>query len=283
MTATRIAVWSQSDAHASTSDRILLDVSHAPGLQRNQSLLRAIDLLRALGERPEGTTVSELARAAGLAVPTARRLVATLADAGLAEQLPTDGRWVLGRELVRLGRAADPFLAVVGRARPIIERLADEGGEAAVLAAARLPHAVDVILQVDAPRMVGVASWMGRSFGLHASAGARLAFASLSDDEVREILGPGPFHRYTAHTITDPDEFLADLVEVRRSGVAISVDELEDGLTSIAVPVGPLGAGHTFQVGMLGPTSRLGAERRAALLPLIRACAREVAAVVQAA
>ena len=75
-------------------------MSHAPGLQRNQSLLRAVDLLRALGERPEGTTVSELARAAGLAIPTARRLVATLADAGLAEQLPTDGRWVLGRELV---------------------------------------------------------------------------------------------------------------------------------------------------------------------------------------
>jgi DNA-binding IclR family transcriptional regulator len=255
-------------------------VSHAPGLQRNQSLLRAIDLLRALGDRPEGTTVSELARTAGLAVPTARRLVATLADAGLAEQLPEDGRWVLGRELVRLGRAADPFVAVVGRARPIIERLADEGGEAAVLAAARLPHAVDVILQVDAPRMVGVTNWMGRSFGLHASAGARLAFASISDDEVREILGPGPFHRYTASTITDPDAFLEDVREVRRTGVSCSVDELEDGLTSIAAPVGALDRANTFQVGILGPTSRLGAERRAALVPRILACARAVERVL---
>ena len=251
-------------------------MSHAPGLQRNQSLLRAVDLLRALGERPEGTTVSELARTAGLAVPTARRLVATLADAGLAEQLPTDGRWVLGRELVRLGRAADPFVGVVGRVRPIIERLADEAGEAAVLATSRLPHAIDIIFHADAPRMIGVASWMGRSFGLHASAGARLAFAGVTDDEIRAILGPGPFHRYTASTITDPEAFLEDVREVRRTGVALGIDDLEDGLTSIALPVGELDRANTFQIGILGPSSRLGPARREALIPLIRACAGDV-------
>jgi IclR family acetate operon transcriptional repressor len=255
-------------------------VSHAPGLQRNQSLQRAIDLLRALGERPEGTSVSELARSTGLAVPTARRLVATLADAGLAEQLPADGRWVLGRELVRLGRAADPFVAVVGRARPVIERLADEAGEAAVLASARLPHAVDVLLQVDAPRMVGVTSWMGRSFGLHASAGGRLAFAAISDDEVRAILGPGPFHRYTASTITDPEAFLDDVREVRRTGVAFGVDDLEDGLTSIALPVGELDPANTFQIGILGPSSRLDRTQRSRAIPLIKRFALEVACAI---
>jgi DNA-binding IclR family transcriptional regulator len=234
-------------------------VSHAPGIQRNQSLLRAVELLRALGDRPEGTTVSELARAAGL-----------------AEQLAGDGRWVLGRELVRLGRAADPFVGVVGRARPIIERLADEAGEAAVLACARLPHAVDILFPVDAPRMVGVASWMGRSFGLHASAGARLAFAAIPDDEVRTILGPGPFHRYTASTITDPEAFLDEVREVRRAGVAFGIDDLEDGLTSIAQPVGELDPANAFQIGILGPSSRLDRARRQALVPVIRACARDV-------
>lgn len=245
-------------------------MSHAPGLQRTQSLLRAIDLLRALGARPQGTSVSELARTVELALPTARRLIATLADAGLAEQLP-DGRWVLGREVVRLGRVADPYVAVAGKARPIIERMAAELGEAAVLAAARLPQAVDVILQVDAPRMVGVTNWTGRTFGLHASAGARLAFASLADEEVREILGPGPFHRYTASTIVDVGAFIDSLAPVRETGVAISVDELEDGLTTIALP-----AGEVFQIGVLGPSSRLGPERRAALIPALAGYAGEL-------
>jgi DNA-binding IclR family transcriptional regulator len=124
--------------------------------------------------------------------------------------------------------------------------------------------------------MVGVASWMGRSFGLHASAGARLAFAAISDDEIRAILGPGPFHRYTASTITDPEAFLADVREVRRTGVAFGIDDLEDGLTSIAMPVAALDSTNTFQIGILGPTSRLAAPRRDALVPLIRACARDV-------
>lgn len=255
-------------------------MSHAPGLQRNQSLQRAVAILRALADRREGSTVTELARTTGLPVPTTRRLLATLADARLAERLPGEGPWVLGNELIRLGRAGDPYVGVIVRARPILEQLADEAGETAILGASRLPHSVDVICQVDAPRMVGIASWMGRTFGLHASAGARLALASLSDDEVRAILGPGPFHRYTARTITDPERYLDDIRAVREAGVAVSVDELEDGLATIAVPVGPLGPGCTFGVGLSGPTFRLNEARRAEVLPLLRAAAGSIALAI---
>jgi DNA-binding IclR family transcriptional regulator len=122
---------------------------------------------------------------------------------------------------------------------------------------------------------------MGRSFGLHASAGARLAFAAISDDQIRAILGPGPFHRYTASTITDPEAFLEDVRGVRRSGVAVGVDDLEDGLTSVALPVGELDPANTFQIGILGPSSRLGLARREALVPLIQQCARDVERALQ--
>jgi DNA-binding IclR family transcriptional regulator len=130
--------------------------------------------------------------------------------------------------------------------------------------------------------MVGVASWMGRSFGLHASAGARLALASRSDEDVRSILGPGPFHRYTARTVTSLDEYMKDIRRVRRTGVAVSVDELEEGLTTIAVPVGGLGPGFVFGVGVCGPTSRLGPARREQLLPMLRASAAGIDAALAA-
>ena len=251
--------------------------SHAPGLQRNQSLQRAVELLRALAVRREGATATELARASGLPVPTVRRLVATLADAGLAERVPGSARWVLGHELIRLGRAADPHVATIGRARPLLERLADESGETTILGASRLPYGVDVICQVDAPRMVGIASWMGRAFGLHASAGARLAFAALPDDDVRAILGPGPFFAYTSRTITDLVSYLDEVRVVRRTRVAVSVDELELGLTTIAVPIGE---DSPFSVGVSGPTFRLGASRRDELVPVLRASAEAIALVI---
>jgi IclR family acetate operon transcriptional repressor len=255
-------------------------MSQSPGLQRNQSLQRAVDLLRALAEVPQGSTVTQLARSSGLPVPTVRRLVATLADAGLAEQ--HDGGWVLGHELVRLGRAADPYVAVVARARPYLEELAERVGETAVLGASRLPHGVDVICQADTPRMVGIASWVGRSFGLHASAGARIAFACVSDDEIRATLGPGPLHRYTPSTITDVDDYVREIARVRRTGVAESVDELEVGLASIALPIGEIGEACRFSVGICGPTSRVASRPRAEMLAQIATTAQSLDALLRA-
>lgn len=258
----------------------MFPVPHAPGLVRNQSLQRSVALLGALSGDRGGTTVAGLAERIGLPLATVRRLLATLADAGLAEQVPGTSLWVLGHELVRLGRRADPYLAIVARARPHLELLASELGEAAILGADRLPQAVDVILQVDPPRMVGIASWVGRGFGLHASAGARLALASRSDDEVRVLLGPGPLHRYTASTIVDPERFLADVRGVRERGYAVSVDELEEGLATVAVPVGPLGPDHVFSVGVSGPAFRLDPSCRALVLGPLRTTAAAIAAAV---
>ena len=69
----------------------------------------------------------------------------------------------------------------------------------------------------------------------------------------------------------DVGAFIDSLAPVRETGVAISVDELEDGLTTIALP-----AGEVFQIGVLGPSSRLGPERRAALIPALAGYAGEL-------
>jgi DNA-binding IclR family transcriptional regulator len=255
-------------------------VPNAPGLVRNQSLQRGAALLGALSDDRAGTPATGLAERVGLPLPTVRRLLATLADAGLAEQVPGTSLWVLGHELVRLGRRADPYVAVVTQARPRLELLASELGEAVILGADRLPHAVDVIAQVDPPRMVGIGSWVGRGFGLHASAGARLALASRSDDDVRVLLGPGPLHRYTAATIVEPERFLADVRRVRERGYAVSVDELEEGLATVAVPVGPLGPDHVFSIGVSGPAFRLDRARRESALGSLRSAAAAIAAAI---
>ena len=60
---------------------------------------------------------AEVALACGLPRPTASRLLATLADSGLAERLPDGDGWVLGYEATRLGRAADPYGSLVRRSR----------------------------------------------------------------------------------------------------------------------------------------------------------------------
>src|SRR5713226_7313460 len=85
-------------------------------LPRNQSLFRGAELLRALANRPQGASVAELSRSVDLPRTTVTRLLATLAEIGFAER--SGSRWLIGRELMRLGRAADPFRRLIDVSRP---------------------------------------------------------------------------------------------------------------------------------------------------------------------
>ncbi len=246
---------------------------HAPGLPRNQSLERAVLLLHALAAHPKGATTASLARETELPRPTTGRLLATLADAGLAEHLPDSESWVLGYEVVRLGRAADPYRSLIQQAQPHLEQLAAEAGESAMLGASRRPGTLDVISQVDAGNLVGVGSWVGRSIGLHASVGGKLVYAALDDADLDVLLRDVRLKRYTRRTLTTLASLRNEIQRIRRQGYAEAIDELEDGLSSIGVAVAPLVGGVLVSVGVSGPTSRLTVRRRREILPLIRACA----------
>jgi IclR family acetate operon transcriptional repressor len=249
---------------------------HAPAIQRTQSLVRAIALLRIAAARPEGAPTAALARAADLPVATAARLLATFADAGFVERTAADDGWVVGRELIRLVNGADPDRVLVARARPVVEELAEATGESAMLGVPRPPAGADVLLQVDTPRFVGATNWVGRPFPMHASASGKLVLAELSADALAAWISHQRLERYTGNTITDAAALRAELERVRRRGYAELADELEDGLAAITVPVrSPEGALIAI-VGVCGPSFRLGPERRAEVLPRVRDAADQL-------
>ena len=98
---------------------------------------RASALLKAVSAcEPQGATTSEAARTAGLARPTAHRLLESLASAGLTERDPS-GRWLLGPELHFLGLAAASRYDVTSLAQPVVRRLSVATGESAFFSARR--------------------------------------------------------------------------------------------------------------------------------------------------
>jgi DNA-binding IclR family transcriptional regulator len=240
---------------------------------RTKSLGRAIELLRAVAARPRGASASELARATGLPRSTVTRTLSTLADAGLVEHV---GGWVLGYELVRLARAADPYRDPVGAARGVLARLRDDTDESALLAVTRGRPGIEILLQLDPGRHVGVASWVGVDVPLHASAAGKLALAELERDELEAWLLGNPLVQYTQSTVTDARALSAELARVRRRGWAEIVDELEEGLTSLAVPVRSGDDSLSALIGISGPTFRLGRTRRRELLPRLQSAASDL-------
>jgi DNA-binding IclR family transcriptional regulator len=253
-------------------------MTHAPGLPRNQSLQRTVTLLRAVAAHPEGATIATLAAETSLPRPTTSRLLATLADAEFVERAGASDGWVLGREILSLGRAADPYGRLAQLAQPHLEQLARDAAESAMLGASDRSDRLEVIAQADAGNLVGVGNWVGRRFGLHASAGGKLILAGLADAGLEAALAGMTLERYTARTLTTRAALQAELRRVRRLGYAETVDELEIGLSSIGVVVGPMAGSVLLSVGVSGPTSRLSTGRRRELVPLIHACADRIRA-----
>ena len=91
----------------------------------------------------------ELARTCGINRSTAWRLLQTLEHHGLVERDPTTGRYGIGYAALEVAAAAG-YDGLARRARPILERIAQDAGESVMLAAARRFSLVYVD-QVDPP------------------------------------------------------------------------------------------------------------------------------------
>ena len=93
-------------------------------MKLNQSVQRAMAILRAAAERPAGDTASGLARSTGLPTSTALRLIHTLESEGFLTR-QGNGRYVIGLGLARLGHDAGHGDLLDATALAALDRVAE--------------------------------------------------------------------------------------------------------------------------------------------------------------
>lgn len=109
-----------------------------------QSVVRALSLLRLMAQGEGGARLSDLARAAGLPVSTAHRLLTTLEQQGFAQFDPPASAWHVGRDAFSTGMAYGRRLSFVAPALPLLRRLRDATRETANLGILDDDHLVTV-------------------------------------------------------------------------------------------------------------------------------------------
>jgi DNA-binding IclR family transcriptional regulator len=245
----------------------------AQAQRRNQSVRKAAAVLRAAADAREDVTVSELARRAGLPRATALRMVEALVAERFLRRLPDD-RVALGPGLLAVARAADPDAIVLDAAEGPLARLAGAVPETITLTVSRPDGSLEIVRQLDCPHMLGLTNWVGRSFPVHASSSGKLALA-FGGPAARARL-PRTLERHASRTITDPSKLEAELARTRERDYAEIVDELEDGLAAVSVPI-LLDGALIASVNVSGPTARFDDAARARSLPALRTAADEIA------
>jgi DNA-binding IclR family transcriptional regulator len=203
-------------------------------LRTIQAVDRAAALLKAVADSRQPLTVVELAALTGLNRSTAWRLLATLDQHGLVERDPVTQRYSVGYAILQMAAGGD-YDALVRRARPAVERLANATGETASLAVAKRFELV-YIDQVEAPQVMSP-NWLGRPAPLHATSSGKAFLAWLPPEERAALLTPARLKRYTPTTITTRPELEDELETVRREGYSICLGELEETLYGVSAAV----------------------------------------------
>jgi DNA-binding IclR family transcriptional regulator len=211
-------------------------ISSQEGSNLNQSVRKAMTLLRATATRPDGASVSALARAAGLPRATALRLIQTMELEGLLLRVPEADRVLLGPELIRLAREVDMGTVLREIAGARLGELSEALRETVTLSVAAPDGGLDLVHQVDGPQHLVPRSWLGQRFPLHASSSGKVLLATYDGERLERFLRV-PLEALTPYTITTPRALRRELEQVQEQGCATTIDEMEEGLAGVSVGI----------------------------------------------
>jgi DNA-binding IclR family transcriptional regulator len=216
-----------------------------------QALDRAVQLVSMVVPAEEPLSFADLQEATGLAKSTTSRMLAALERGGLLERDPS-GSYVAGSLFWQYAARHDPWEELVRLAQPVMDQVGDDTQETVHLSVIRGGQVVQVA-QVDSQYLLGTRDWTQIDVPVHTSALGKvfLAWGVLDVPAAR-------LERLTPETLTTKAALERDGALARRRGYAVTVDELEEGLTGIAVPVRGARGDVVAALGISGPTSRLG-------------------------
>ena len=250
------------------------------GRESSKSLQKALRILFHVGSDAPEVGVTEVASALSLNKTTVHRLLNAMERFELIEKNPDTDRYRLGLKLHELGTRAVESRTLQGEARRFLLEIAAQSRESISLA---VPTAAGVVCldRVDSARsMISVRTAAGARFPAHCTAAGKAVLAYLPDEQVNSILAKDGMPRFTTFTITRVSELKENLRRTRQRGYALDSQELERGLTGIAVPVLTSSGTLVAAVGMAGPTPRFQGKELGQKVELLKQTADKISASI---
>jgi len=207
---------------------------HEQPPQHRSVTAKVLALLNSFTPDTPALTLSDLARRAGVTLPTAHRRVAELVTWGALEQ-QTDGRYRVGLRLWEIGSLAPRGLGLRGAAMPFLEDLYAITRENVHLAV-RDGNELVFVERIAGRDAVPVHTRVGGRFALHAT-GVGLVLLAHAPVATQEEVLTGHLQRYSRKTITDAAVLRGKLADIRNGGFAISDGQVTTDALSVAAPI----------------------------------------------
>ncbi|MDR3709432.1 MAG: IclR family transcriptional regulator [Capsulimonadaceae bacterium] len=225
-------------------------------MTRVLSLDKSLDVLEAVFASNGGIGTRALAKALDLNVATIHNIAMTLVDRGYLRQDPANKAFLPGLRMMLMGRHPACHQSLLAVASELVENVAQRLNESVMLAMVDHHRVVNLkyvssrqALRVHEPEDVTPISYC--------TAVGKLLLASLDDKDLDRYLAETHFEQFTPDTITDPAVLRRQVETIRETGCARSCNELEIGVTALAVPILAPWGSIIAGLGSSAPTLRL--------------------------
>src|SRR5690348_8623538 len=188
-----------------------------------EALARGLDVIRAFTPTRPAMSLSEVAAAAGLARPTARRILLTLEELGYIRA--DNGTFALTPHVLELGMAYIGATSIWEMARPHMEQLVSRTGESSSLAQLDGSDIV-YVARVAVAKIITLAVTIGTRFPALQTSLGKVLLAALIPHELERVLAEPSRSGITPLWKPDVDERNRVLADVREQGWSLTDEHL---------------------------------------------------------
>lgn len=198
-----------------------------------QTLAKGLKVIEAFDSH-DHLTISTAAKLTNISRPTARRVLITLVNLGYAQAL--DNRFYLTPKVLSLGYSYMTARDSWEITTTLLRELSKQTNESSSIAKL-VGEEIVYIGRVPANKIMNISLNIGTHLPAYATSMGKLLLAQKSEEALQEFFATAKLEALTPNTTYKEVDLRREFEEIREKGWAISEDQLEIGLMSIAAPI----------------------------------------------
>jgi IclR family transcriptional regulator, KDG regulon repressor len=234
---------------------------------------KAFQILELVSRNDGRMTISDISRELGIGKSTVHGITQALEQAGA---LVRDGDkcYALGLTLFELARKVYARIELKDVARPVMEELMRETGQSVFLGI-RSNDRVAIVDIVESTQDLKITAPVGARLPLLIGALGKVFMAFMNESEAAQLIRASGLRKDTEKSITDPDLYLKEILEARKSGYALDNEEYLQGVRAVAAPIYVSGRPMSA-IWVVGFTQSMGSEKLSIIAGQTKRAAEEI-------
>jgi DNA-binding IclR family transcriptional regulator len=241
-----------------------------------QSVERAANILFLFTPENPLLGINDISSRLGINQSTIHHLVQALMATGLLEQESNSKKYRLGLRTIELGGNMLRSRSLTVVVEPYLHHITDELNETAYLGVLQDGDLLN-LAQICTRHLIQDCGWQGRRTPFHCTSVGKNLTAYLPEQEIRQLIEKKGLQRFTANTITDPDELMHEFELIREQGYALSFGELTEENNAVSVPIKSASKNNAIAaLGVVGPSYRFTRKKSIEAIPFLKSIATDV-------